>query len=73
MMWYRSLRHCVSLLACLGRQNWNNWDRLPFITDSTGTASTAVLPTTMHKNFVISNYASTWPLDHDDGTRSAVT
>ena len=48
--------------------NFNSWDRLPFLTTSTGAASTDVLPTRMTSNFVISNYASTWPLDHDDGS-----
>ena len=46
--------------------NFNSWDRLPFITTSTGAASTDVLVTNMTRNFVISSYASTWPLDHDD-------
>jgi hypothetical protein len=27
-----------------------------------------VLETVIEKNFVMSNYASTWPLDHDDGS-----
>ena len=52
------------------------WDRLPFITTSTSDGdvleaqkgSTDVLVTNMTHNFVISNYASTWPLDHDDGS-----
>ena len=46
--------------------NFNSWDRLPFITNATGTVGTAVVPTVMERNFVISNYASTWPIDHDD-------
>lgn len=48
--------------------NFNSWDRLPFITSSTGKASTDVNVNNMAHNFVISNYASTWPLDHDDGS-----
>ena len=48
--------------------NFNSWDRLPFLTDSTGKPSTEVLHTDMSRNFVISNYASTWPIDHDDGS-----
>jgi hypothetical protein len=41
---------------------------LPFITNITGKPSTDVLVSNMTRNFVISNYASTWPLDHDDGS-----
>jgi len=48
--------------------NFNSWDRLPFITDAAGKKGTDVLVTNMTNNFVISNYASTWPLDHDDGS-----
>lgn len=59
----------VHTLACVySTGNFNSWDRLPFVTKSTGAASTDVLPTRMTSNFVISNYASTWPLDHDDGS-----
>lgn len=35
------------------------------MTESTGKASTDVLPTAMTHNFVISNYASTWPRKAD--------
>jgi hypothetical protein len=54
----------LSLVLCVG-------DRLPFITNSTGKASTDVVPTNMTRNFVISNYASTWPLDHDGVHRTS--
>ena len=45
---------------------FNSWDRVPFITNATGTVGTDVLPTVMQHNFIISNYRSTWPIDHDD-------
>ena len=49
--------------------NFNSWDRLPFITSATDpSGSTDVLRTHMTRNFVMSNYRSTWPLDHDDGS-----
>ena len=55
----------VSLTLPIRSQNFNSWDRLPFVTESTGKASTDVLPTAMTHNFVISNYASTWPRKSD--------
>ena len=51
-------------MYCSG--NFNSWDRVPFITNSTGTPGTSVVPTVMEHNLVISNYDSTWPIDHDD-------
>jgi hypothetical protein len=47
---------------------FNSWDRVPFLTKdpATGKITTDVLPTVMERNFMISNYASTWPIDHDD-------
>ena len=55
----------LSLTRTIRSQNFNSWDRLPFVTESTGKASTDVLPTAMTHNFVISNYASTWPRKAD--------
>ena len=48
---------------------FNSWDRVPFLTKdpaTKGKITTDVLPTVMERNFMISNYASTWPIDHDD-------
>lgn len=59
------------LRICYNFGEYCTGDRLPFLTTSTGKASTDVVPTNMSHNFVISNYASTWPLDHDDVSRSA--
>eukprot|EP00696_Hemimastix_kukwesjijk_P008468 gnl/Hemi2/20698_TR6856_c0_g1_i1.p1 gnl/Hemi2/20698_TR6856_c0_g1~~gnl/Hemi2/20698_TR6856_c0_g1_i1.p1 ORF type:complete len:814 (+),score=271.94 gnl/Hemi2/20698_TR6856_c0_g1_i1:155-2596(+) len=50
---------------------FNSWDRQPYIT-LYGKASPLpdVTPTTNHitRNFMINNYNSVWPIDHDDGS-----
>ena len=48
----------------------NSWDRQPYLTEVRDGASPSLTPETsyINQNFIINNYHSTWPLDHDDGS-----
>lgn len=47
----------------------NTWDRVPYLTDLyDGTQSLNVKENQIHRNFLINNYRSVWPIDHDDGS-----
>eukprot|EP00051_Salpingoeca_urceolata_P012843 m.160025 g.160025 ORF g.160025 m.160025 type:complete len:806 (+) comp17617_c0_seq1:93-2510(+) len=48
--------------------NFNSWDRLPYLTNATGATSTGIVENQITQNLMINNYASTWPIDHDDGS-----
>jgi hypothetical protein len=47
----------------------NSWDRLPLLSDVNGQGS-SYFPkeNQIFSNFMINNYQSVWPLDHDDGS-----
>ena len=49
---------------------FNSWDRLPYLTKVQDGHTPSLLPATSYitKNFIINNYHSAWPLDHDDGS-----
>ena len=48
---------------------FNSWDRQPFLSDiSDATPSLTPAQSNITRNFIINNYHSTWPLDHDDGS-----
>jgi hypothetical protein len=49
---------------------FNSWDRQPYLTKIKDGHTPSLLPATSHimKNFIINNYHSAWPLDHDDGS-----
>ena len=48
---------------------FNSWDRQPYLTGvKTGTPSLTPAQSNLTRNFLISNYHSTWPIDHDDGS-----
>ena len=49
---------------------FNSWDRQPYITrvKDNHTASLEPAVSIITRNFLINNYHSTWPLDHDDGS-----
>ena len=49
---------------------FNSWDRLPYITTVKDGHTPSLDPatSTITRNFLINNYHSTWPLDHDDGS-----
>lgn len=49
----------------------NSWDRLPLLSDvDQGEGSSSYFPkeNQIFSNFLINNYQSVWPLDHDDGS-----
>ena len=48
---------------------FNSWDRQPYLTDI-GSGSPSLHPAENYitNNFFITNYHSTWPIDHDDGS-----
>eukprot|EP00111_Clytia_hemisphaerica_P003098 TCONS_00008789-protein len=48
----------------------NTWDRVPYLTRvaNGSTVSLNVKENTIYNNFIINNYRSVWPIDHDDGT-----
>lgn len=47
----------------------HSWDRLPYLTTvRNGTRSLQQAVSNITRNFVINNYNSIWPLDHDDGS-----
>ena len=49
---------------------FNSWDRQPYLTTVQDRQTPSLIPAKSYitKNFVINNYHSTWPLDHDDGS-----
>ena len=49
---------------------FNFFDRVPYITRLFDGKTPSLMPTMsyIHNNFVMSNYHSIWPLDHDDGS-----
>ena len=49
---------------------FNSWDRQPYITrvKDSKTASLDPAVSVITRNFIINNYHSTWPIDHDDGS-----
>ena len=49
---------------------FNSWDRQPYLTRVQDGHTSSLLPATSYitKNFIINNYHSAWPLDHDDGS-----
>lgn len=54
-----------------GDHGWfNSWDRQPYLTRVKDGVSPSLFPATSYltKNFIISNYYATFPIDHDDGT-----
>ena len=48
----------------------NTWDRVPYLTkvNDSETISLSVKENQIHRNFIINNYRSSWPIDHDDGS-----
>ena len=49
---------------------FNSWDRQPYVTTVHDGHTPSLFPALSYiiKNFIINNYHSTWPLDHDDGS-----
>ena len=50
---------------------FNSWDRQPYLTKlgtEDGSASLIPVENYLINNFFISNYQSTWPINHDDGS-----
>ena len=49
---------------------FNSWDRLPYLTELLDGKTPSLTPaeSNITRNFIISNYHSTFPLDHDDGS-----
>ena len=50
---------------------FNSWDRQPYLTNVNMELSTPSLQpnqSSLTRNFLINNYHSTWPIDHDDGS-----
>jgi hypothetical protein len=48
----------------------NTWDREPLMWDGARPDLLYPLTSTVERNFFVSNYRSTWPIDHDDGSNS---
>ena len=49
---------------------FNSWDRQPYLTTVQDGNTPSLTPATSYitENFIINNYHSTWPIDHDDGS-----
>ena len=49
---------------------FNSWDRQPYLTELQDGQTPSLIPATSYltRNFLINNYHSTWPIDHDDGS-----
>ena len=49
---------------------FNSWDRQPYITRVQDNKTPSLIPATsiITRNFLLNNYHSTWPIDHDDGS-----
>lgn len=49
---------------------FNSWDRQPYLTTQADGVTPSLTPAVSHisGNFLIANYHSVWPLDHDDGS-----
>ena len=50
----------------------NTWDRQPFLTGEAGNGGDTMIPalSVIRRNLIMSNYASLWGVDHDDGSNS---
>jgi hypothetical protein len=48
----------------------NTWDRQPYIWNLANLTNLYPNPTHFSKNFLVSNYRSVWPIDHDDGSNN---
>ena len=49
---------------------FNSWDRVPYLTMVKDGKTPSLTPSEnkINQNFLINNYHSTWPIDHDDGS-----
>ena len=49
---------------------FNSWDRVPYLTRVKDSQTPSLDPaiSNITRNFLINNYHSTWPIDHDDGS-----
>ena len=49
---------------------FNSWDRQPYLTKVNDGSTPSLEPavSNLTQNFLINNYHSTWPIDHDDGS-----
>ena len=49
---------------------FNSWDRLPYLTTVKDSQTPSLDPavTQITRNFIVNNYHSVWPIDHDDGS-----
>jgi len=49
---------------------FNSWDRQPFLTRVADGVTPSLIPafSQIYRNFLLNNYNSVWPLDHDDGS-----
>ena len=49
---------------------FNSWDRQPYLTTVQDGQTPSLMPATSYltRNFIINNYHSVWPIDHDDGS-----
>ena len=50
--------------------SFNSWDRQPYLTTVQDGETPSLTPATSYltRNFIINNYHSVWPIDHDDGS-----
>ena len=46
----------------------NTWDRVPYLTRDNSGLSMNVKLNRIYMNFLVNNYRSVWPIDHDDGS-----
>jgi hypothetical protein len=49
---------------------FNSWDRIPYLTTALDGKTASLTPalSRLRLNFLINNYHSVWPIDHDDGS-----
>jgi hypothetical protein len=46
----------------------NSWDRIPYLVDTGNGPTLRPLTNIIARNLLFNNYASVWPIDHDDGS-----
>jgi hypothetical protein len=51
---------------------FNSWDRQPYVWNPANASDLLPAPTALVGNFLVNNYHSTWPIDHDDGSKNYV-
>ena len=64
--------HVCVFFSLLTLGVYNSWDREPYHWDSSNASVVDPLPIVIDQNLFVNNYASSWPIDNDDGSNGCV-